>query len=83
MIIMVKKYLYQIYSWCFNTFHLLYYFYLSHKFVDDAIKENEDAKILFHCLMGISRSCSLAIAYYILSGLSFTDAFSYVNKHNK
>lgn len=41
------------------------YFDESNKFIDDALVNNPDAKIMIHCQKGISRSVTLLLAYLV------------------
>lgn len=55
------------------NFRLDFYFHRAHKWIQESIKKKE--RILIHCAMGVSRSASLVIAYFILRfGMSLPEA---------
>ncbi|MFK7827302.1 MAG: dual specificity protein phosphatase family protein [Oligoflexales bacterium] len=53
-------------------------FDLAYKFISDAIKENERAKVLVHCSAGQSRSASMLLYYLMRTrSLSLQDALTF------
>ena len=55
------------------------HFHAAADFIDDAIRSG--GKVLVHCLMGLSRSATIAIAYLMIKrGLTVEDALKKVRK---
>ena len=55
------------------------YFYVCFEFIEDAIRQG--GKVLVHCMEGVSRSCTIAIAYLMWKrGMTYSDAQREVQK---
>lgn len=60
------------------------YFDDANGFIKEVLAENKENKILIHCASGISRSISIAIAYYIAyCGMKYDEALVHVKTRRK
>ena len=65
----------------YHTADIFQYFGPALRFIRHARNSRPDARILVHCLMGISRSVTIVIAYLMSSeGLTLFEAYSHVKK---
>ena len=59
-------------------YYFVEYFHIDFYFISDKVRE-ANSRVIIHCLAGISRSATLAIAYVMKSlNLNVDDAYRYV-----
>lgn len=64
------------------SWNIAVYFEQAAKFIHDALKSN--GKVLVHCVVGISRSATLVIAYLIIyRGMNAAEALTHVFKQRR
>ncbi|XP_044764912.1 dual specificity protein phosphatase 3 isoform X2 [Coccinella septempunctata] len=64
------------------SWNISVYFELAAKFIDNAVKSG--GKILVHCVVGISRSATLVLAYLMICGkMNAAEALEYVFKRRR
>lgn len=66
----------------FETQNISQYFSESYDFIENALKKDEQNRVLVHCNAGISRSASFVIAYLLQKRMfkRYKDAYNYVKK---